>query len=95
MRLSRIDAGSWIILVFIVIMLVLVGVNGCTNEVESRRVLSNAGYTDIVFTGWKPLSCGEGDWYRTGFHATNSVGNQTSGVVCSGLLFKDSTIRFQ
>jgi len=88
------DVKSWITIGMIVILLLLVGINGCTDEDNAQRVLSNAGYSDITFTGWKPLSCGEGDWFRTGFRAKNPVGNHTSGVICTGLFFKESTIRF-
>jgi hypothetical protein len=88
------SASNWITIIFIVVMIVLVGVNGCTNEPEARRVLQNAGYSSITFTGWEPFACGEGDWYRTGFSAKNPVGNYTSGVVCSGLFLKNSTIRY-
>jgi hypothetical protein len=66
---------------------------GCTNSSEAVRALSKAGYKDIQIGGWDMFACGKGDWYATKFEATIN-GQKTSGVVCSGLLFKSSTIRF-
>lgn len=66
----------------------------CSNSNDAKRALHGAGYTDIEITGWKPLSCDEKDFYSTGFIARNPNGNTVSGVVCSGILFKNATIRF-
>lgn len=65
---------------------------GCTDEPGARRVLESMGFTDITITGWRWLSCGEEDGWRTGFRARLN-GRQVSGVVCSGI-FKGQTIRF-
>ena len=74
-----------------VAMLVLAG---CSNSNDAMRALTNAGYTDISTHGWAPLQCGRDDTFSTKFTATNPAGNRVSGVVCSGLLFKNATIRF-
>lgn len=66
-------------------------VTGCVRQDESRRVLTQDGFTNIYITGWKPLSCGD-DFFSTGFIATKN-GLETSGTVCSGFL-KGYTIRF-
>ncbi len=52
------------------------------------------GFSDIRTTGYKWFACSEGDWYHTGFVAINPQGVEVSGVVCSGLFFKNSTVRF-
>ena len=68
--------------------------NGCTSKSDTEDALYKSGYEDVVITGWNPFSCSEDDFYKTGFTATNPKGNRVSGTVCSGLLFKGSTIRF-
>ena len=77
--------------IFLVILFSLLV--GCTNPQGARRLLSNQGYTNIQITGYKFFACGEGDWYATGFRATNPVGKIVTGCVCEGV-FKNSTIRF-
>lgn len=66
----------------------------CTSEDDARRALSSAGYTDINILGYSFFSCSKEDFFRTEFTATNYQGKTISGTVCSGLLFKDATIRF-
>ena len=56
--------------------------------------LRDAGYTDISTGGYGLFSCGRDDFYSTKFTATNIYGNKINGVVCSGLIFKGSTIRY-
>ncbi len=67
---------------------------GCSNKKDAVKALYNAGYTKITPGGYSWFSCGEGDFYSTKFTATNPAGKRASGTVCSGLLFKGSTIRF-
>lgn len=67
----------------------------CTNPNGARRVLEQQGYTNIVITGWDAFACGEDDTFSTGFVATNPAGIKVRGVVCQGLIFKNSTIRFK
>lgn len=66
----------------------------CSNETDSREALQKSGYTDIRITGWSPFSCGKDDTWSTGFRAKNPAGQQVSGVVCCGLVFKSCTVRF-
>lgn len=75
------------------ILLLMLVLSACTNEKEASRVLQLDGFTNPTFTGYKWFDCSTGDFYHTGFSATKN-GQQVSGVVCSGLLFKSSTIRF-
>lgn len=69
--------------------------SGCTDEREAQRILEAQGYTNIQFTGYSWFSCSEKDTYSTGFTATGVNGKPISGSVCSGLFFKNSTIRFE
>ena len=69
-------------------------VSACTNPKDAERALEAAGYSDIQTGGYAPFACGEDDFYHTKFTAINPVGKRVSGVVCSGLVFKDATIRF-
>ena len=67
--------------------------SGCTDKVEAKRVLKQQGYTNIDFTGYSWMGCSKDDAYHTGFIAVLN-GRRIEGTVCSGLLFKGSTIRF-
>lgn len=73
---------------------ILFGMTGCTDSSEAKRVLENAGFTSVKITGWSPFSCSKDDFFRTGFTAIGPTGRSVSGTVCSGILFKGSTIRF-
>ena len=67
---------------------------GCTNEIDAHRALHAQGFTNIKITGYDLYACSEDDFYHTGFVATNSNGYAVTGTVCSGLLFKNATIRY-
>ena len=67
---------------------------GCTDKENAERILRNDGYTDIVITGYDFLGCSKDDFQHTGFVAKKQ-NNSVEGTVCSGLLFKNSTIRFK
>ncbi len=68
---------------------------GFTDEKTAQRVLTANGYTQITFDGYGWFSCGKGDWFSTKFYATSPNGTSVEGAVCSGLFFKNSTIRFR
>lgn len=78
---------------FCICLILYLFCQGCSNQDDAKRALNNAGYTNIKTTGHEFFSCGEDDFYSTGFKATNHLGKEISGVVCSGL-FKGATIRF-
>ncbi|AKR15892.1 hypothetical protein AVU18_gp046 [Citrobacter phage IME-CF2] len=80
------------------ILLVVVCVflqSSCTDEREAQRILEAQGYENIEFTGYSWFSCSEKDTYATGFKATGVNGKPIAGAVCSGMFFKNSTIRFE
>ena len=66
----------------------------CTEPEKAKIILESQGYTNIKFTGYDLFACGKDDFYHTGFTATIN-NNQVSGTICSGLFFKNSTIRFK
>lgn len=66
---------------------------GCSDSDTAIKALKGAGYTDIRTTGYSWFACGEGDSFSTGFVAKGPTGVKVEGAVCSGLLFKNSTIR--
>jgi hypothetical protein len=72
----------------------VVFLSSCSNSNDANKALSALGFTDIQITGYKLLACSEDDWYHTGFIAINPQGVKVSGTVCSGFLFKNSTVRF-
>lgn len=78
---------------FMLIIFTLTFLCACTSENEARRVLEMDGVTNIQMTGYRWFSCSEKDFYHTGFSGERN-GKQIHGVVCSGLIFKASTIRY-
>lgn len=68
---------------------------GCSNSNDAKRALDAMGFSNIRTTGFSFWSCAESDFYSTGFIATNAQGKEVHGAVCSGFLFKNSTVRFQ
>ena len=66
----------------------------CTNEKDANKALESFGFTDIEMTGFKWFACSDSDFYHTGFTALNPQKNKVNGTVCSGLFFKNSTVRF-
>lgn len=66
----------------------------CTEPEHATEILEANGYRDVRITGYSIFGCGEKDFFHTGFTATALNGKAIDGVVCSGLLFKNSTIRF-
>lgn len=77
------------------IILILFIIIACTNEMSMKNLLENEGYTEIEFTGYSWFSCGESDFYHSGFRAKNKNGKIIEGTVCEGFLFKDKTIRYK
>lgn len=79
----------------IIAMFAVMFMVGCTDADGARSTLRKNGYENINITGYSFLSCDEKDFYSTGFSAINkSSGERVEGAVCSGLFFKNSTIRF-
>jgi hypothetical protein len=92
--MSNILAYFIAFIVLMIMTIILYFTVGFTNEKEANKVLYQAGYSNIKITGYKLFSCAKDDWYHTGFEAISPAHIKTSGTVCSGLLFKNSTIRF-
>lgn len=65
---------------------------GSTDSKKATEVLSNDGYVNVEITGKNIFSCGDSDYYRTGFTAIKN-GKEIHGTVCSGIFFKGNTIR--
>ena len=78
--------------ILLVAFIALLLFQGCTDKDNAKRVLERDGYQNINIIGYSFLSCGRDDFYSTGFKATKGD-NFVEGTVCSGLLFKYSTIR--
>lgn len=68
---------------------------GCTDNNKAERILSENGYKNIQMTGYNFFACGKEDFYHSGFRATSPNGHTVTGTVCAGILFKNSTIRFE
>lgn len=66
----------------------------CTSETDARRALEAEGFKDIRVTGYDWFACAKDDTYHTGFVAKNREGREVRGVVCSGMIFKNATIRY-
>lgn len=67
---------------------------GCTNAPNATKVLEENGFTNVRMTGYAWFACSKDDTYHTGFIATSPNGREVEGTVCEGLVFKNSTIRF-
>ena len=80
--------------IYIILALSIFILNGCTNSKDTNHALTSAGYTNIKTNGYAWFACAKDDFYRTKFTATNVRGKVVTGTVCSGLFFKNSTIRF-
>lgn len=78
-----------------VILALLFLLNSCTNSGDATRALTAIGFKEIKNIGYKWFSCSEKDFYHTGFEALNPNGDKVYGVVCSGIFFENSTVRFQ
>lgn len=64
----------------------------CTKPDHAANVLEKSGYTDIQMRGYGYLACSKDDFYHDKFTARGPLGHPASGVVCTGLLFRGSTI---
>lgn len=67
--------------------------SACTDPEKATKILTEQGFNNIYIVGYDFWGCSKDDFYRTGFTAEKD-GNQIKGVVCSGILFKGSTLRF-
>jgi hypothetical protein len=86
--------GGLLALLLIVIVGGLIALfAGVTDEGTAARILDAEGVTQIEYTGYDWAACGMDGWYRTGFTGLRN-GKPVRGVVCSGLLFKASTVRY-
>jgi len=78
----------------IVMIAFLYALSGCTAPASAKRILEADGFTDVQITGYNFFACSKEDWFHTGFVAKR--GDKTvSGTVCAGLIFRNSTIRFE
>ncbi len=77
----------------LLLILPLILLVGCTQPADATRILENDGFTNIQITGYNWFACSKDDTYHTGFVAVKN-GRTVTGTVCAGLLFKNSTIRF-
>lgn len=68
---------------------------GCIEPANAKRVLEDAGYSNVEIIGYDIFSCSDDDTLHTGFTATGPTGRPVRGTVCSGLFFKNSTIRLK
>ena len=70
---------------------------GCLCSVSDKtvvRTVEAAGLTDVEPGSWAPLSCSDGDRFRSHFKAKNAAGNAVHGVVCCGFM-KACTVRYE
>lgn len=78
----------------IITILIITFLTGCTEKENAERILKNDGFTDIKITGYNFFACSKDDNYHTGFIAKKGD-KEIEGTVCSGLFFKNYTIRFK
>ena len=68
--------------------------SGCYSGKDARKALEAQGFTNIEITGHAWFACSKNDTFATSFTATNPQGKRVSGAACSGLFFKNTTIRW-
>lgn len=85
---------KFLVSIFSVVVISL-GVSGCTDASNAERILSSQGYTDIQITGYDFFGCSDDDFQHTRFKAKSVNGSNISGTVCSGIFFKNSTVRIR
>jgi hypothetical protein len=78
----------------IIIAIMLLAISACTDSGNAKRILKSQGYENIKITGYRFFSCSQDDTYHTGFEAQTQSGDAITGTVCSGIFFKNSTVRF-
>ena len=78
----------------IIAILFLLSLAGCDDPKEARKTLIKAGYEPVQVGGYSFWMCGKDDTFATKFTAINPKGQIVTGVVCSNLFEKGSTIRF-
>lgn len=66
----------------------------CTNPTDATKALDDLGFTEIQIGGYAWFACSKDDFYHTSFTAKNPQGKIVTGTVCSGMWFKNSTVRF-
>ncbi len=71
----------------------LLAATSCTDESNARRVLEQAGYTDVTFTGLA-FDCGSDEVYATGFRGKSPTRTTVAGAVCCGW-FKSCVVRIR
>lgn len=79
---------------FIMTVLAVAALSGCTDADNAERILESNGYSNIQITGYNWFGCSEDDFQHTGFNAVGPTGKPVTGTVCSGIFFKNSTVRF-
>lgn len=83
--------GIGVAILLSVLLLAMYG-PAVTDEPTALRILTDDGVAGVVFTGYEAWTCGDGDWYHTGFRGTKN-GRPVSGVVCGGIN-KANTVRY-
>lgn len=90
---SESRAGCFGLVAIFVVMVIVAALAGVTDEKTAARILESEGVSSVRWTGYDFFACSEGDWYHTGFAGVKN-GKQVTGVVCSGLVMKASTVRY-
>ncbi len=75
--------------------LAFLALTACTDPAEATKAVEAMGMKVTSIDGYSFFGCSEDDWYHTEFTAVGANGKQVHGVVCSGMFFKGSTVRFQ
>lgn len=86
---------GYVTLIIAIVFLIFCLFVGFTDKKTTQRVLEQNGYTSIHLDGYAWFACSDRDWFATKFYATSPSGSRVTGAVCSGLLFKNATIRFE
>ncbi|MGC1550745.1 MAG: hypothetical protein WA777_19660 [Rhodanobacter sp.] len=76
------------------ILILCLALAGCYSTNDAKKAMEAQGFTNIEVTGHAWFACSEDDTFATSFTATNPQGKKVSGAVCSGMFFKNATVRW-
>lgn len=79
-----------------IFIVAIFAITACGSDKDgAAETLKKQGYTHIdTSDGLAWFGCAKEDFWRTEFKAVSPAGYPVEGVVCEGLFFKGSTIRF-
>lgn len=77
---------------FVLIFITLLTIS-CKRESDVKKFAKAEGWQSYKVEGYCWLCCSEDETFHTEFTAITKEGKTITGAVCSGIIFKNSTMR--